>query len=260
MSDSAPSEPQRPAHPESAVLGLVNLWRVSGVTDEDADTWLRLDVPEFQLWRTCGMITGEWRATGSLFLASVVGAGAECFAVGTVPNVPWLESVTGHRATADGWELTGTGGTTVATLTADGAPDPAATAAALFTAPPTVTADIRAALARPVALPAGAVPATAADLIGRWVPVGVPGPTDPFVRFDADGSWTGSDGCNGNGGRWAASGSGDLLATSGMSTMMFCEGAPVPSWVAQARLAVFDDGGLRLLAADGAQLGRLERG
>ena len=260
-SNTEPSGPERPAHPHpDSTVGLVNLWRVSGVAGEAPDTWLRLDVPEFQLWRASGIITGEWRASAGLFLATVFGASAQCVAVGTVPTVPWLESVTGHRATAAGWELTGATGERIATLTVDGAPTPVPAAADAYTAPPPVTADTRAALGRPVALPVGAVPATAADLTGRWVPVDLDARTHPFVHFDADGSWTGSDGCNGNAGRWAVSGSGAILATSGMSTMMFCEGAPVPSWVAQARLAVFDDGGLRLLAADGAQLGRLERG
>ncbi|TFC88967.1 META domain-containing protein [Cryobacterium sp. TMT3-29-2] len=77
--------------------------------------------------------------------------------------------------------------------------------------------------------------------------------------FEADGTWTGSDGCNGSQGRWATDGAGTLLATSGVSTLIACEGAPVASWVAQARLAVIDNGELRLIDAGGSELGRLER-
>ena len=250
----------RPAQAEPTAIGLVNLWRVSGVAGEGADTWLRLDVPEFQLQRDCGMISGEWRATDDLFLASVSAAGGDCVTDGSIPAVAWLESVSGYRATGDGWVLTGTDGTTIATLTLDGASGQIPAAVESDTEPPPITAHVRAALARPAPLPAGSTPATADDLAGRWVPASLDGPTDPHVLFTADGSWTGSDGCNGNQGRWAANGTGDLLATSGMSTMMFCEGAPVPSWLAQARLAVIDTGILRLLDVNGTELGRLERG
>jgi hypothetical protein len=250
------------------LTGLVDLWRVSGVAAEDVDTWLRLDETEFQLWRDCGVITGGWRASADLFLATVVGATGECFPVGTIPTAPWLESVTGQHATDEGWVLTGADGTTIATLTIDGAPDPHLDAARSFAVPPPAMVpgftepDGGAEPGRfhgPAALPADARPAAAADLTGRWVPAGLVAPTAPYVLFDPDGSWSGSDGCNGNQGRWAVNGRGDFLATSGMSTMMFCEGAPVPHWVARARLAGIDAGRLRLLAGDGTALGELER-
>jgi hypothetical protein len=273
---------------------LVNLWRVSGAAEEGTATWLRLDRTEFHLWRDCGVISGDWRASADLFLASVVGADGTCLPVGTIPAVPWLESATGRRATDDGWVLTGADGTTLATLTIDSAPavhtdaarsftDPAPlsapptdgdeSAASRLTAPrlpaprrpaarlpdplPTTPAS---ALPEPPVLPAGTVPATAADLAGRWVPAGLTVPTDPHVLFRPDGSWSGSDGCNGNRGRWAVNGRGGFLATSGMSTMMFCEGAPVPAWLAAARRAGMDAGRLRLFAGDGDELGVLEPG
>jgi heat shock protein HslJ len=252
----APGEPAA----DSTAVGLVNLWRVTGAAGEAADTWLRLDVPDFQLWRDCGIIDGEWRATDSLFLASVGGSSGSCVVDGAIPEIPWLEAVTGYEAAGAGWVLTGADGAVLASLSIDGKPEAIPTAADFFTEPPTVTPEARAALARPAPLPEGATPAAAADLTGRWVPASFSGATDPHVVFEADGSWSGSDGCNGNSGRWAADGTGDLLATSGMSTLMACEGAPVPSWLAQVRLATLDDGGLRLLDGDAEELGRLERG
>lgn len=244
---------------QSTSIGLVNVWRVSGVADEQPDTWLRFDAHEFQLWRDCGMIMGSWRATDTLFLAYVHSSTDSCVTDESIPEVPWLESVTGYRPAGDGWKLTGADGAVLASLTIDGKPDPIPTAIDTLTEPPPITADVRAALARPAAAPAGATPATADDLAGRWVPVGFTGYTDPHALFDADGTWTGSDGCNGNAGRWAVDPTGALLTTGGMSTLMACEGEPVPSWVTEARVVVLDDGRLRLLDADGTELGLLER-
>ncbi|KGJ73484.1 hypothetical protein GY21_10920 [Cryobacterium roopkundense] len=244
---------------ESAAIALVDIWRVSGAADEEVDTWLRLDVPEFQLWRDCGMIQGSWRATGSLFLASTYGASGECATGTTLPRVPWLESVSGYRAAGEGWELHDPQGTTLATLTRDGAPDPIPTAADFYTEPPVITDATREALRQPVPLAGSLTPASPEDLAARWVPESDSGTTDAHVVFEADGTWTGSDGCNGGQGRWVADGAGALLTTSGVSTLMSCDGAPVPYWVTQASWAVFDDGWLRLLDMHGSELGRLQQ-
>jgi len=224
---------------ESTSIGLVNVWRVSGVADEQP---------------------GSWRATDTLFLAYVNSATDECVPGASIPELPWLESVTGYRPAGDGWELTGADGTVLASLTIDGKPDPIPTVIDSLTEPPRITADVRAALARPAAAPADATPATADDLAGRWVPVGFDDYTDPHVLFEPDGTWSGSDGCNGNAGRWVVDPAGTILTTGGMSTAMGCAGELVPSWVIDARVVVLDDDRLRLLDTDGAELGLLERG
>ncbi|WP_158251109.1 META domain-containing protein [Cryobacterium sp. Y11] len=205
------------------------------------------------------MIDGSWRASETLFLASTYAASGECVTGATLPRVAWLESVTGYRAAGAGWELTDANGAVVATLTIDGNPEAIPTAAELYTQPPVITAAMRETLRQPVSLAPELTPATSDDLVGRWVPVSASSTTDPHVLFAADGTWAGSDGCNGGQGRWAVDGQGALLATAGASTLMACEGAPVPSWVAQARLASLDDGVLRLLDAGGAELGQLKR-
>ncbi len=249
-----------PVEGQSAALGLVNLWRVTDAPGEGDATWLRLDAQEFQLWRDCGMVAGSWAATDSLFLGGVWGAmGGDCAGDG-IPVVEWLDDVIGYAQTADGYNLLSADGTVVASLSIDGAPEPIPDAAEFFTQPPEITEEVRAHFRSPALLPDAAQPASADALKGKWVPVGLEVSTDPHVVFEPGGAWTGSDGCNGGSGRWAVSDSGEFLATSGPSTLMYCEGASVPSWVAQATAAgVSGDGWLLLFDASGTEIGRLTR-
>ena len=54
---------------------------------------------------------------------------------------------------------------------------------------------------------------------------------------------------------------GEFLATSGPSTLIACEGAPVPAWVGQAAtVGINSDGWLLLFDTAGHEVGRLERG
>lgn len=259
--DPNPDSPPMAGTPvagESAALGLVNLWRVHGADGEDHPTWLRLDAWDFQLWRDCGMIMGSWRATESLFLADANSASGDCASSG-MPTVAWLADATEFVPTSDGYDLLlGASGATVASLTIDGAPEPIPTAAEFYTEPPEITEEVRATFHKAAELPDGLLPATAVALEGKWVPVAYAVSTDPHVSFSAAGTWSGSDGCNGMSGRWTASGTGELLVTAGPSTLIYCEGAPVPTWVAQAISAGFnDDQWLLLFDAAGTVVGRL---
>ena len=96
-----------------------------------------------------------------------------------------------------------------------------------------------------------------AELAGKWIPVGDAASTDPHVVFGDDGTWSGSDGCNGAQGRWAVDDAGAFLATAGAMTLIGCEGAPVPTWVASARSAGLDGAFLLLLDVDGTEIVRL---
>ena len=255
----APPLMGEPVDGESAALGLVNLWRVTGAEGEGEKTWLRLDAQELRLWRDCGMIMGSWRATDTLLLASVYGTSGGC-STGEMPVVDWLDDVAGFAATADGYDLIAQDGEVVASLSIDGAPDPIPTAAEFYTQPPEITEEVRAQFRAAAKLPPELTPASADTLLGRWIPVAYAVSTDPHVVFEDDGTWTGSDGCNGGSGRWAVSESGEFLATSGPSTLIYCEGAPVPSWVAQATSAGMNaDGWLLLFDASGNEIGRLTR-
>jgi heat shock protein HslJ len=181
-------------------------------------------------------------------------------ASGSMPEVPWLERVSGFVAVSGGYELVDASGHTVAALTIDGAPKPIATAAEFFAQPPPITPEVTKAFRTPSPLPAGVEPATAEALLGTWVPVAYQVSTDPHVTFTADGRWKGSDGCNGGGGRFAVGDAGMMLTTAGPSTLIGCEGAPVPTWLGQATSAGFDRGWLLLFGLDGNEVGRLDRG
>ncbi|WP_224389603.1 META domain-containing protein [Pseudonocardia sp. ICBG1293] len=77
--------------------------------------------------------------------------------------------------------------------------------------------------------------ATAADLTGaRWLPADGAAQGRAFAEFAADGAWTGSDGCNGQGGEWTLGDDGVLRATANPSTLIACENVPVARWVSDA--------------------------
>ena len=182
------------------------------------------------------------------------------------PIVPWLSAVSAFAQTDGGYELLDAGGEPVATLTSDGAPPETPGLDPSVSEVPEVTAEVEALFATPAPLPAGLEPVE--EFVGRWLPV-VPEATadeaeqpttEPYVEFAADGTWSGSDGCNGHGGRWAATAEGNLIATAGPSTLIFCEGAPVGGWLSATALAGTSDGELVLLDSAGTELGRLAQG
>ena len=241
-------------------VGLVGLWRVADAEGEGERTWLRLAAGSYQLWGDCGGFSeGGWRASSRVFVASTPFA-----AVGACPIDPWpdgegwLEAARAYRPSADGWELLDADGDVVARLRVDGAPDPIATALPDYARPPEVTSSVRAVFAEPAPLPAPLRAATADDLVGRWAPAGW-GLRGPHVVLAADGTYTGSDGCNGASGAWGVDEGGWVLATSGISTMIGCDGAAVPSWLASAARAGFDGATLVLVDAEGAEIARLVR-
>jgi len=100
---------------------------------------------------------------------------------------------------------------------------------------------------------AEADPATAADLVGAWVTgESYDAPDVPFLDFADDGTWTGSDGCNGAEGEWSVAAEGSLTVSAGVSTLIACDGAPLPSMLTGAALALIDGDSLVLADADGA--------
>lgn len=254
-----PGSLDEPDPGESRAIELVGMWRVGGAAGETENTWLRLDTHDFMLWRDCGYVGGSWAAGERLFIASVHQANGTCVTNGTIPELPWLESVTSYRASVGGWELLDASGDAVATLTIDGRPEPHPDVAAFLTEAPEITEETHAHFRAAVALPEGLASPSATDLVGRWNPVGEGEGTDAHVEFATDGLYTGSDGCNGSMGRWAVGDGGEWLATAGPSTLMWCEGAPVPSWVSVAKRAGLDGAQLVLFDVDGAELGRLAR-
>ncbi|GEL93963.1 META domain-containing protein [Cellulomonas composti] len=245
-----------PGGGEGDAADLVGMWKVADAQGEGDATWLRMDVVELRLLRDCGVLSGSWRSADDTFLGVTDGWPAECG--DDEPAVPWLADAVAFRVSDDTVALLGEDGAVVATLTHDGAPDPSDVWTEDDTSVPTPDADTLAALVdEPAAVPSGMTAATSEGIVGAWVPEGLTVSTEPGVTFDENGTYSASDGCNGSGGRWAVGDDGRFLATSGASTMMGCEGAPVPSWVAGASRAAFDGQTLVLLDADGTELGRL---
>ncbi len=95
-----------------------------------------------------------------------------------------------------------------------------------------------------------------AALVGRWVPAGGAGavaPTRSFIDLAADGTYTGSDGCNSTRGPWTAEPDGTLDVGPGPSTRMACpDMVPVPTWFTLAASARLEDETLVLLDTGGA--------
>lgn len=154
--------------------------------------------------------------------------------------------------------LTGADGAVLARLGPGPRVTPGPNRMDVYAAPPTVTPDLRARSADPAALPDSEAAPTLEQLSGRWIPVGKQN-TNAFLAFAADRTYTGSDGCNTAGGRYAVGGGGRLLATAGPSTLADCDGAPVGGWMREAARAGLQSGELVLHGTDGDVVGRLTR-
>lgn len=244
---------------ESDPVELIGLWRLEGV-DEEAGAILRLDLRDVSLWRECGAVKGDWRADHSgLFVAYMSSWSGECGdAEEAIPT--WLHEVTGFRSDGGRSVLVDHAGATVARLLPGERPEVPSTISQEQADPPVVTGETRAALKPAAALPDGIAPADEDALLGRWVPVeDAAGPEPPFVEFHAGGEWDGSDGCNGQGGRWTVGPDGALAAAVGASTDIGCDNVEVGSWLSNASRAGFEGAELLLLDADGDVTGRLRR-
>lgn len=96
-------------------------------------------------------------------------------------------------------------------------------------------------------------------LVGRrWVPspspTSTPGPS-AYITFAADGTWSGSDGCNGMGGSYSYSASGSFSAVVEGATLKYCNVPHIGQWLTMAKHADVTGSELRLTAADGHLLG-----
>ena len=241
--------PQAPA--ESGPISLVGLWTVAG-TDEEPGTVLRI-APKRQLslWRTCGVLIGSWAGAQDVFLADLRGSSGSC---GEPATPAWLAQVTGYRSLGTEKVLVDRNEKQLARLVPGGTPKVNADVDPAQAAPPVLSDEDRAELTQTTDGRASADPAR---IPGRWVPVAEAGRA--FVEFAGDNTWKGSDGCNGNGGRWFAT-SGSLVATTGPSTLLACDGAPVTAWLGSTAMAGFENDVLVLLDAKGAEVARLKKG
>jgi hypothetical protein len=244
-------------------VGLVGLWTVREAAGEEPGAILRLADREVSLWRRCGALFGAWRASpDGLFVAHFNGGSGACYTgPGDVPA--WLSRAAGHRADGTARLLVDRDGATVARLVPGGRPKVDRYTSESLAEPPVVTDGLRRALGPVAALPAGLRPATAAELARRWVPADGAGdraPRPPFAALAVDGRWTGSDGCNGQGGRWIAGEAGAFLAVAGAQTLIGCDGADVGGWLSDASRAGFAGDQLVLVDRSGREIARLRAG
>lgn len=95
--------------------------------------------------------------------------------------------------------------------------------------------------------------ADAAALLGTWVleedfPTA---PETPYLAFSDDDAWVGSDGCNTVAGTWELAADGAITVTAGPSTLIACDGAPLPGALADATAVAVSDDRLTITGADG---------
>jgi hypothetical protein len=243
-------------------LQLVGLWHLDA-PGQEAGSVLRLG-DDLSVWSSCGVLLGEWAADhAGLFVGHVSGISGHCPvpASGGDPTPEWLTEVRSFKTEASGAELLGADGAVVARLTPGAHPTAGPDMAPTLADPPTASAELTKRLRPAAALPAGLTPATSATLIGRWVSADHPS-RKGFAELSADGSWSGSDGVNGQGGQWAAGPGGAVLVVAGAQTAAGCAAdacVNIGGWLSQAARAGFDGSTLVLVDADGSVLGRLMR-
>lgn len=109
--------------------------------------------------------------------------------------------------------------------------------------------------------------ATAQTVVGSWRPVRLSGfttlkagrPDDPIITFNADGTWTGSDGCNGLSGSYAIGQRGEFTSKSNGQRMVGCDNVPHTAVLAATKRIASDQTGLTFYAGDGREVARYAR-
>jgi hypothetical protein len=190
-----------------------------------------------------------WAASPTgLFVAASYGYDGGCS--GQRPDLRWLEGAFAFAVSTDRLLLVDASGTAVARGTREQPPS----GHEAFTVPP----GLKARLADAKQLPQGVRPVTATQLQRRWVPKGqYSGGGKAFVTFGKDRAWTGSDGCNGAGGRYGFGDFGEVVSIAGASTQIGCQNSPAPQWVTKARRLGLVEGVLALYDGNATLLGRL---
>ncbi|WP_396643379.1 hypothetical protein [Microbacterium sp.] len=260
-STSASAEPTASASPEPTAtvtgadpLDLIGTWRISEADGETPGTVVRIGLGGLEIWRSCGDVVGSWVADHTQMRAVVSGYSQTC---DPLPPLTWIDDTASYELTAESATLrSGDGGVLAVLIADDAAESPDRVTLGHFSTE--IDDRARDHFAGIVSWPAGLEPAEPGELLGEWVPQG-DFAADPHVVFSEAGHWSGTDGCNGGGGRWIVSAGGSFDSTSGASTLVGCDGAPVPSWVMTARGAGMDGDELVLLDISGQELGRLIR-
>lgn len=108
---------------------------------------------------------------------------------------------------------------------------------------------------------------TAQTVSGTWRPLEITGvkslraarPQDPVLTLRPDGTWVGSDGCNGLQGTYTIGQRGAFSATSGPQHMIGCDNVPHTGVLTSAKRVAVDGDTLQFFGADGRQLASYAR-
>jgi hypothetical protein len=104
-------------------------------------------------------------------------------------------------------------------------------------------------------------------LSGSWRPVKLDGfvslkadrPEDPILTFSPDGTWSGSDGCNGISGTFTLGQRGEFTSRSNGQRLVECDNVPNTAVLAAAKRISSDQTTLWFFAADGRQVATYAR-
>jgi heat shock protein HslJ len=108
---------------------------------------------------------------------------------------------------------------------------------------------------------------SAASVSGTWRPVQMvgltslkaPRPDDPVLVLRADGTWTGSDGCNGLQGTYSIGQRGEFTATAGPQRLAGCDNVPHTAVLKDAERITMDGDSLKFFGGDGLELASYAR-
>lgn len=255
---AAPSEPVGGSSSDAPVpmrpADLVGLWRLAGAPEKNGVLRIAAE-SNLSLWSSCGRMSGQWAANAAGLMVASIDSGSGRCDVQKAARSSWLHDVAGYRRGEAGPELLDSSGGVVARLLPGARLTPGPDVAPSEVEVPTLPEQPRPHWQALPDLPRSVVPVSREQLLGAWVPAGEDRrarPERPHVRFHPDGSWTGSDGCNGTGGRWALGHGGAVLLTSGITTLIGCGNVNVLGSAPLARAAVDRDGFLVLYDFSGA--------
>ncbi|MFC6162759.1 META domain-containing protein [Kribbella jiaozuonensis] len=110
-------------------------------------------------------------------------------------------------------------------------------------------------------------PLTAQTVSGTWRPLQIAGfkalkaarPQDPVLVFRPDGTWSGSDGCNGLQGTYSIGQRGEFTATPGLQHLIGCDNVPHTGVLTSAKRVAIAGDTLQFFGADGRQLASYAR-
>lgn len=246
---AVPADQSTANAPGADPRALVGTWRVSVSGGNGRGRLLSFTGRELRLKIDCGDLGGAWEGDSSgMFVAYVWFSSGHCARRHGFDTPTWLAAVTSFAVVGDTVELRDDRGDVTAVLQARSTPEGSRPGPSS-----------RRPTGQPVPLPADLRPATEDELVRRmWIPEDWSSlRRAPFVRFERDGGLAGSDGCNGQYGRYTLGSDGSLLAVHGGQTLIGCEGAPVASWVDSAAWAGLDGDTLVLVGEQGKELARL---